>query len=92
MKDLVEKSFVYILKCADETLYTGYTNNICKRIKTHNDGKGAKYTRGRLPVVCVYFETFDSKSEALSREHAIKKLPRSKKESLILNFNGKLPL
>lgn len=75
--------YVYILKCADDTLYTGWTNNLEKRIATHNSGKGAKYTRNRLPVELAYFETFDDKSSALKREYAIKKLPRYKKLDLI---------
>ena len=75
--------YVYILKCSDDTLYTGWTNNLEKRIATHNSGKGAKCTRNRLPVELAYFETFDDKSSALKREYAIKKLPRYKKLDLI---------
>ncbi|MEF9958895.1 MAG: GIY-YIG nuclease family protein [Niameybacter sp.] len=75
--------FVYIVKCSDETYYTGYTNNIEKRLKAHNEGKGAKYTRARLPVRLIYQETYENKSEALKREYAIKQLTRSKKEVLI---------
>lgn len=75
--------FVYIVKCNDKTYYTGYTNNIEKRLKAHNDGKGAKYTRVRLPVQLVYKECYETKSEALKREYAIKKLTRSQKEKLI---------
>ena len=75
--------YVYILKCSDDTLYTGWTNNLEKRIATHNSGKGAKYTRNRLPVELAYFETFDDKSSALKREYAIKQLPRYKKLDLI---------
>lgn len=75
--------FVYIVKCEDKTYYTGYTNNIEKRLKAHNDGKGAKYTRVRLPVQLVYKECYETKSEALKREYAIKKLTRSQKEKLI---------
>lgn len=75
--------YVYILKCRDNTLYTGYTNNIKDRIQTHNSGKGAKYTRGRLPVELKYFEEFEDKGEALKREHEIKKLSRADKVLLI---------
>lgn len=75
--------YTYILKCSDGTLYTGYTNNINKRIKTHNQGKGAKYTRGRLPVKLVHTEKFKTKSKALKREHSIKKLTKEKKIELI---------
>ena len=76
--------YVYILKCADETLYTGYTTDLDRRLKVHNAGKGAKYTRGRLPVRLVYFEFFETKKEALQREYAIKNLTRLQKIKLIL--------
>lgn len=75
--------YVYILKCADGTLYTGWTNDLEKRIETHNSGSGAKYTRSRLPVELVYYEEFKSKSDALKREHEIKKLSREQKLALI---------
>ena len=74
--------FTYILKCADDTLYTGYTDDIEKRVFVHNSGKGAKYTRARLPVSLLYFEEFQSKSDALKREAAIKKLTRKEKLNL----------
>lgn len=74
---------VYILKCSDGSLYTGWTNNLDRRIKTHKAGKGAKYTRSRLPVELVYFETFDDATGARKREAAIKKLTRQKKLDLI---------
>ncbi|MEG1529495.1 MAG: GIY-YIG nuclease family protein [Clostridia bacterium] len=80
---IADHYFVYILKCADGTLYCGYTNNLNARIKTHNLGKGAKYTKTRLPVELVYHETFDLKNEALSREYAIKQLTRAQKLQLI---------
>ena len=79
--------YVYILKCSDNTLYTGWTNNLEKRIATHNSGKVAKYTRNRLPVELAYFETFEDKSSALKREYAIKQLPRYKKLDLINSKN-----
>lgn len=75
--------YVYILECADKTLYTGYTDDLEKRIKVHNRGKGAKYTRARLPVTIVYFEEVETKSIALSREYSIKKMTRRQKETLI---------
>lgn len=75
--------YTYILKCSDNTLYTGFTNDIEKRLIIHNKGIGAKYTRGRLPVKLVYKEKFNTKSEALKREHFIKKLSRKKKIELI---------
>lgn len=78
-----EKHYTYILKCADGTLYCGYTTNPAKREKVHNLGFGAKYTRCRLPVKMVHIECFDSKSEALKRECAIKKLTREQKIRLI---------
>jgi putative endonuclease len=70
---------VYILECRGCTLYVGSTNNIEKRIVTHNAGKGAKYTRGRLPVKLLYTEVFETKGEALKREAVLKRLPRDKK-------------
>lgn len=77
--------YVYILECSDKTLYTGWTNNIDNRLKTHLSGRGAKYTRGRLPVKIVYCEKFDNKSEALKREYRIKRLTREDKIKLILS-------
>ncbi|KHD45246.1 hypothetical protein NC01_04580 [Streptococcus uberis] len=64
---------MYVLECADHTLYTGYTTDIEKRLKVHNSGKGAKYTRARLPVNLLYFEEFASKQEAMSAEARFKK-------------------
>lgn len=79
------KYFVYILRCSDGTLYTGSTPNLEKRVSAHNDGKtGAKYTRGRRPVELVYSEKYKNKSEALKREHVVKKLTRAQKEALFL--------
>lgn len=75
--------YVYILKCGDSSLYCGYTNDVLKRVKTHNDGLGAKYTKSRLPVTLAYFEELSSKSEAMKRECAIKKLTRKQKLELI---------
>ena len=79
--------YVYILECNDNTLYTGYTNDLNKRISTHNSGKGAKYTRGRIPVKLVYSQEFSDKIEAQRRERAIKKLTRIDKLKLILEKN-----
>ena len=75
--------YTYIVECNDKTLYTGYTTDVEARIKTHNSGKGAKYTRSRLPVKLVYFEEYETKSEAMSREFAIKKMTRANKLKLI---------
>lgn len=81
--------YAYILKCNDNTLYTGYTVDINNRVETHNNGLGAKYTRGRLPVELVYQETLASKSEAMKREIQIKKLSRGEKLDLIRNSDKK---
>ena len=78
-----KKSYVYILKCSDGSLYTGWTTDLETRIKTHNSGNGAKYTRSRRPVSLAYYEEVSDKTAALKREAAIKKLPRSKKLELI---------
>lgn len=80
-------NYVYILYCKDSTLYTGWTNNLEKRIKSHNSGKGSKYTRCRLPVRLVYFEEFSDKISAQKREYAIKQLCRSEKIALIKNMD-----
>lgn len=77
------KYYVYILNCADNTFYTGITNNLSERLKVHNEGKASKYTRGRIPVEFVYIEEVLDKSQALKREMAIKKLSRPKKLALI---------
>ena len=80
------ESYAYILRCADGSLYTGWTNDLEKRLKTHNSGHGAKYTRSRLPAVLVYFEAFPTKEEAMAREAAIKRLSRARKLALIGDF------
>lgn len=74
---------VYIVRCADDTLYTGITNDLEKRIQAHNEKRGARYTRSRLPVTLVYQEEADSRSTASQREIAIKKLTRTQKMALI---------
>lgn len=79
-------SFVYILRCADDSLYTGWTNDLAKRFVMHSEGKASKCTRARLPVKMVYFEVCTDKSSALKRELAIKKLTRIQKEILIADF------
>ena len=76
-------NWVYILRCGDGTLYTGWTNDLEKRLKTHAAGKGAKYTRARLPVTLVYAECCETEHEARSRECRIKRLTRDKKLALI---------
>lgn len=85
MSDKEEKyHYVYMLRCADNTLYSGYTTNPQKREEVHNLGKGAKYTRIRLPVKMVYLERYEDKSDALKREYALKQLTKKQKEELIL--------
>jgi len=75
--------FVYIIQCADNTLYTGWTTNLEARLNAHESGAGAKYTRGRGPLTLVYSESFETKSEAMRREVEIKSLTRSEKLRLI---------
>ena len=75
--------YVYMLRCKDGSLYTGYTDDPQRRLAVHNGGKGAKYTRSRLPVTLVYQEEFPEKSDALRREAAIKKLKKAQKEGLL---------
>ena len=77
--------FVYIVRCADGTLYTGYARDPRARERVHNSGRGAKYTAGRRPVRLVYQEAFRSIGKALSREFALKQLTRAQKETLIAN-------
>lgn len=76
-------NYTYILKCNDNSFYTGWTNDLEKRVACHNQGKGAKYTKPRLPVEVAYYETFDSKEQAMKRECEIKKFTRKQKENLI---------
>ena len=82
-----EQNYTYIVQCSDGTYYTGWTNNLAKRIDTHNRGKGAKYTRSRAPVQLVYVESFETKEEAMSREYRIKKMSRKEKEEMIRTSN-----
>lgn len=79
--------YVYILECADKTLYTGWTIDLNKRIKVHNEGKASKYTRARLPVRLVYTEVYDDKISAQRREWNIKQMSRDKKLKLIETQN-----
>lgn len=76
-------NYTYILRCRDNSLYTGWTNNLEKRIEAHNAGKGAKYTKARLPVELVYYEQFETKEEAMRREYAIKQMSKKEKEKLL---------
>ena len=81
-------NYVYILKCADDTLYCGWTTDPDARLRAHNSGRGAKYTWSRLPVEMVYLEEFEDKHEALSREWHIKRMSREEKMELILEGNS----
>ena len=85
-----EKWVLYILKCADSSLYTGITKDLERRFKSHSKGRGARYTRTRLPLEVVHQETCRSRTEALTRECAVKALPKAKKLALILKKNQTL--
>ncbi|MEH6943591.1 GIY-YIG nuclease family protein [Bacillus sp. JJ722] len=74
------KHFMYVLECSDGSYYTGYTNRLEERVKMHNSGKGAKYTRGRTPVTLIYTECFETKEAAMKAEYRFKQLPRKQKE------------
>ncbi len=74
---------IYILRCSDNSLYTGWTNNLPRRLASHQSGKGSKYTRTRLPVELVYHESFATKEEAMRREWEIKQMSKAQKEKLI---------
>lgn len=78
-------NFTYIVECRDGTLYTGWTNDLERRIREHNGERGAKYTRNRGPVKLVFYESFETKEEAMKREYAIKKMSRQHKLRLILD-------
>ena len=80
-------NYVYIIKCKDNSLYTGWTNNLERRFKAHTDGKGAKYTRGRGPLELVYFEAFEDKIEAMKREYEIQKMSRKNRLEMIKKIN-----
>lgn len=82
----MSKHYAYMLRCNDNSIYSGYTNDLEKRLEVHNSGKGAKYTRARLPVKLEYFEEFDDKKEALKREREFKKYSHSEKENMIKRF------
>jgi putative endonuclease len=84
--------FVYIVRCADGTLYTGYARDPERRTRIHNAGRGAKYTARRLPVSLVYWEVCDSRSAALKREHEVKRLARTQKELLTQRALSPTPL
>ena len=81
-------NYAYILRCSDGTLYTGWTNDLDKRLAAHNEGKGSKYTRARRPVELVYFEAFATKQDAMRREVRIKQMNRADKEKLIQSLKN----
>lgn len=85
---MIENYYVYILKCSDNSLYTGITNDLEKRLKCHNDGKASKYTRSRLPVEFVYVEQVEGRGPAQSREYEVRNLKKSDKLKLIENSNN----
>ena len=76
-------NYTYIVKCSDGSLYTGWTNDLEKRVAAHNEGKGAKYTKSRRPVELVYYEKFQTKEEAMHREWEIKQMSRVQKQKLV---------
>lgn len=75
--------FVYVLRCADDTLYTGYTTDVERRVAEHDAGEGAAYTRGRTPVELVHVESYETRSAAMSREYEVKSLAKDAKERLV---------
>mgnify|MGYP003642746190 CR=1 FL=1 len=90
MKQENKLHYVYIVECADGTYYTGYTTSVERRLNEHNYSfkRGAKYTRSRRPVTLIHQETYPTRSQALKREHAIKKLSRKKKQQIITESTG----
>lgn len=81
-------NYAYLVRCSDNSLYAGWTNDIEKRLKSHNDGTGAKYTRPRRPVILAYLEEFETKSEAMKREAALKKMTHAQKEKLAAEWEN----
>ncbi len=80
----------YMLRCADGSLYTGWTNNLENRLRAHNEGRGGKYTRSHRPVTLAWFETFETREEAMRREWQVKRLDKKEKEALAASFSQKL--
>lgn len=83
-------NYTYILTCADGTYYCGWTNDLDKRLKAHNQGCGAKYTKPRRPVELSYYEEFETKQQAMKREYAIKHLSRGEKEKLVRGYGEEM--
>lgn len=84
--------YVYMLACSDDTLYTGYTTDVARRVAEHNAGTGAKYTAGRTPVTLEYVEYHDTRSAAQSREYELKSLSRTQKEQLLAPTDQRIPV
>jgi putative endonuclease len=84
------RHYVYIVRCADRSLYTGYARDPLERTRVHNNGRGARYTCGRRPVRLVYSESFATVGDALRREHELKRLPKAAKEALVANARAQL--
>lgn len=82
-KFIMANYYIYVIRCSDNSLYTGYTNDVERRFRLHEQGKGAKYTRGRAPLILEYVESFPTKSEALKAEYAFKKLTKRQKERFL---------
>ncbi|MFS0784129.1 GIY-YIG nuclease family protein [Bacillus sp. 1P06AnD] len=80
---MANEHVMYVLECIDGTYYTGYTNDLTRRVQMHNEGKGAKYTRGRTPVTLRYSVVYGTKEEAMKAEYRFKQLPRKKKEAIM---------
>ena len=80
----------YVLECRDDSYYAGYTNNLEKRVATHNAGKGAKYTKARTPVECIYYEIFETKQQAMRAEYAFKQLSRQQKNDYMRSEPGEI--
>lgn len=91
MENVDNLCFTYMLRCSDGSLYTGWTNNLEKRVETHQAGKGGRYTHSHLPVELAYYETFQTKEEAMRREVQIKHLKKAEKEMLIRHFKKEGP-
>ncbi|MGX4645143.1 GIY-YIG nuclease family protein [Holzapfeliella sp. JNUCC 80] len=85
------KYYFYVLRCCDQTYYGGFTTNLTKRLATHNAKKGAKYTRARVPVHVIYYETYETKSQALKREAWFKKKTRKQKQRFLKEHHGLAP-
>jgi len=83
--------YVYVVECSDGSYYTGYTTDVERRVAEHDDGDGAKYTRGRAPVTLRYVESYETQSEAMSREHELKQLSRPRKEALVAEQDDPWP-